>query len=629
MKLSSLSAILFILSTTAYSQHFDPGIIHLLNPENYPAPQAVRCNLLGDSTDKNKTASRDLNDCAMALCGLPSKNPNVFITNNNFQNYVTPELEKSLSKTINPKLDLALKRIKKDRIEEVKNIEKKLLSNGVVRINMKGMDPLFNTSLSDEVFFPYVKKDINMKRPLKERVKVVVTPPQDASEEFKNQLNKYAQGYEKFIKYNSASVQEYANEKEESVIAKEYYSLVKKSYMEIRKSIPADQRKELDERVKDFDRRDISLYDVSEFEVGLSNSSAGYKTINTPATCKDEVACQKIFEDYLSSNKNISNILSSLKKDLNDPEVLKQEKLKCNAGIINASSNASNEKNAKAIFAKVKKQMEETVFSKFSAHSREIIKRNFDNNINANNEKAVSHQTEGDEDSTLRELDIAANENLTQSIATQEDAYNELVKLQDSGVYDIGMSLCQGGQSVAWDAFQPYKNFEEDETLSAAYGGMDQMFVSPFTTLNEKAGRAIVAHELGHAMSYIFQDADMSESSSATYKKIRQCATENYLENTKTDGSEGRNTEEDTADLIAYMTYQNEKEVFLCSLLQPSSDEKSYVNLEFLEKNTQDPHSTSLYRVYLEAINKGLPAPVSCQKSFERHADVLRAKKCI
>jgi hypothetical protein len=629
MKLSSLSAILFILSTTAYSQHFDPGVIHLLNPENYPAPQAVRCNLLGDSTDKNKTASRDLNDCAMALCGLPSKNPNVFITNKNFQNYVTPELEKSLSKEINPKLDLALKRIKKDRIEEVKNIEKKLLSNGVVKINMKEMDPLFNTSLSDEVFFPYVKKDINMKRPLKERVKVVVTPPPDASVEFKNQLNKYAQDYEKFSKYNSGSVQEYANEKEESVLAKEYFSLVKKSYMEIRKSIPADQRKELDERVKDFDRRDLSLYDVSEFEVGLSNSSAGYKTINTPATCKDEVACQKIFEDYLSSNKNISNILSSLKKDLNDPEVLKQEKLKCNAGIINASSNASNEKNAKAIFAKVKKQMEEKVFSRFSAHSREIIKRNFDNNINANNEKAVSHQTEGDDDSTLRELDIAANENLTQSIGTQEDAYNELVKLQDSGVYDIGMSLCQEGQSVAWDAFMPYKNFEENEILSEAYGGMDQMFVSPFTTLNEKAGRAIVAHELGHAMSYIFQDADMSESSAATYKKIRQCATENYLENTKTDGSEGRNTEEDTADLIAYMTYQNEKEVSLCALLRPSSDEKSYVNLEFLEKNGQDPHSTSLYRAYLEAINKGLPAPVSCQKSFERYADVLRAKKCI
>lgn len=628
MKLSNLTAI-FILSTNAYSQHFDPGVIHLLNPDNYPAPQTIRCNLLGDNSGENKTSSRDLNDCAMALCGSPTKNPNVFITNNNLQNYVTPELEKSLNKKINPKLDLALKKIKKDRIEQIKNIEKKLLTNGVVKINTKGMDPLFNTSLSDEVFFPYVKKDINMKRPLKERVKVIVTPPQDASEEFKSQLNKYAQDYEKYIKYNSQSVQEYANEKEESAIAKEYYSLVKKSYMDIRKSIPADQRKELDARVKDFDRRDITLYDVSEFEIGISNGSAGYKTVNAPAGCKDEVACQKIFENYLSSKKNVSNILSSLKKDLDNPEVLKQEKLKCNAGIINASSNASNEKNAKAIFAKVKKQMEEKVFSKFSAHSREIIKRYFDNNINANNEKSETLHMAGEEDSTLRELDVASTENLTQNVATQEEAYYELVKLQDSGVYDVGMSLCQDGQSIAWDSFMPHKNFEEDEALSSVYGEMDQMFVSPFTTLNEKAGRAIVAHELGHAMSYVFQDADMSQSSAATYQKIRQCATENYLENTKKDGSEGRNTEEDTADLIAYMTYQNEKEVFLCALLRPSMDNKSYVNLEFLEQNTQDTHSTSLYRAYLEAINKGLPAPVSCQKSFERHADVLRAKKCI
>lgn len=39
-----------------------------------------------------------------------------------------------------------------------------------------------------------------------------------------------------------------------------------------------------------------------------------------------------------------------------------------------------------------------------------------------------------------------------------------------------------------------------------------------------------------------------------------------------------------TADIISYMTYQGEKDIFLCALLQPASDNKSYVNLEFLEK---------------------------------------------
>lgn len=629
MKLLNLSTALLILSTTAHSQHFDPGIIHLLRPENYPAPQTIRCNLIGDDSEKNKTAARDLNDCAMALCGLPSKNPNVFITNNNFQNYLTPELEKSLNKKINPKLELALKKIKKDRGEQIKNIEKKLLTNGVVKINVKGMDPIFNTYLSDEIFGPYVKKEINMKRPVKERVKVVVTPPADATAEFNTQLNKYAQDFEKYIKYSSVSVQEYANEKEESIIAKELYAQIKKSYLEMKKSIPAEQRKELDSRIKDYDKKnDISLYEMSEFEIGLSNINPGYKAINSPAGCKDEVVCQKIFESYLTNNKNVNNILSSFKKDLNDPEILKQEKLKCNAGIINASSNVSNEKTAKALFAKVKKKMEEKVFSRFSAHSRGIIKRYFDSNINANHENSTTIQMAGEEDS-LKELDVAVRENLTQEVGTQEEAYYELVRIQDSGVYDVGMSLCQEGQSVAWDAYMPHKNFEEDETLTSAYGEIDQMYVSPFTTLNEKTGSAIVAHELGHAMSHVFQDSEMSESSAATYKKIRQCATENYIENTKTDGREGRNTEEDTADLIAYMTYEGEKEVFLCALLRPSSDSKSYVNLEFLEKNTQDSHSTSLYRSYLEAVNKGISIPVSCKKSFETHADALSAKKCI
>lgn len=588
----------------------------------------VRCNLMGDNSEQAKLASRDLNDCAMALCDLPSKNPNVFVTDRNFQNYMTPELEQSLNKTINPKLDRALKNIKKDRLEQIKNIEKKLLPNGVVKLNMKEMDPIFNSILSDEVFGPYVKKEINMKRPLKDRLKITITPPQDASAEFKNQLNKYAQDFEKFNKYNPSSVSEYASEKEEAEIAKEYYAYVKKSYNDYKKSIHAITRKELDLQMKEIERRKITLYDVSNFEVIFNSSVNGYKSMSSPAICSDEAICQSIFENHLASNKKIKDALASLKKDLNDPEVQKQEKLRCNAGIVSTSSNVSNEKKAQELFGKVKKQMEDKVFSRFSAHSKSVLKKYFDKGININN-KLPESAAASYEGPNLFELDTAATENLTQDIITQEDAYNELLKIQEAGVYDVGMSLCQNGQTTAWDSFYAFKNFEEDEGLTAAFGQLDQMFVSPFTALNEKSGKTIMAHELGHAMSYAFQDSDMSVSSAATYKKLRQCANENYKGNPNKEGGEGRNTEEDTADLIAYMTYESEKNVLLCAILQPSDDNKAYINLGFVQDNPRESHSTSLYRVYLEAVNKGMAIPVSCQKAFEPYSKVLSSKKCI
>jgi hypothetical protein len=141
-----------------------------------------------------------------------------------------------------------------------------------------------------------------------------------------------------------------------------------------------------------------------------------------------------------------------------------------------------------------------------------------------------------------------------------------------------------------------------------------------------------VAHELGHAINQIFASLKLSTESAKKYKDLRKCATDNYINQAadttifSTPG-DGIYTEEDTADLFSYMTYSDPKNLFTCALLKSSINKHNYTELGLMA-NEGDSHSTSFYRLILEAINKGVELPISCERSLEPMKNQLRLQKC-
>ncbi len=155
--------------------------------------------------------------------------------------------------------------------------------------------------------------------------------------------------------------------------------------------------------------------------------------------------------------------------------------------------------------------------------------------------------------------------------------------------------------------------------------------ISYYSCTHHDRGEGIFAHELGHALSHIVVNGELSKESLKKYKKLRNCATtqKGSDEVPLIDEIMGDKlyTEEDTADLISYILTPKDL-IYSCSLLLHSNLEE-YSNLKIENPDKNDNHSTSLSRVIMEAVNKGLEIPQSCKKGIKNSNTKIRFEKCI
>ena len=170
-------------------------------------------------------------------------------------------------------------------------------------------------------------------------------------------------------------------------------------------------------------------------------------------------------------------------------------------------------------------------------------------------------------------------------------------------------------------------------------------------TFHSEFGKQSLAHEIAHAMSYLFADNKLSEKSYNEYKKLRQCATERYQMNNKVPDSEKKwhhkhdkyKTEEDTADLVTYQVFQDDPTLFSCNLfelykkgdaIRGKPDE--YWNLRIVDPKyfssttdyDGDPHSEPLFRVVMEAVHKRMELPEFCQQVVDTYSDRINFQPC-
>ena len=158
-------------------------------------------------------------------------------------------------------------------------------------------------------------------------------------------------------------------------------------------------------------------------------------------------------------------------------------------------------------------------------------------------------------------------------------------------------------------------------------------------------GKGILAHEIGHAISLLFNPSateatlKMSAFSANEYQKLRACATKRYKDKAFSPEmpqndlfahqKDRLKTEEDTADLFSYMVFQDDPTHYQCALLQTSPDGSKYEGLEVLYKpKTGDPHSTPFLRVLMEAIHKRTKLSSACRKVIRKHKNKINFKPC-
>lgn len=170
--------------------------------------------------------------------------------------------------------------------------------------------------------------------------------------------------------------------------------------------------------------------------------------------------------------------------------------------------------------------------------------------------------------------------------------------------------------SGSCDAFTP-KLFEDHATRTShvVLGWQSLSF--------HQIGAGIIAHEIGHIVSYAVDSA--SDIKSSDYYNARQCSTQMHVTNSKnnglsTDGA-GRFASEDWADSFSSTTLKILNKTwpyaknFGCALSALSATGKFSGN-SVLDQDPTEVHSTGMYRALQVHVGMGNKLPDSCKSAL-------------
>lgn len=158
------------------------------------------------------------------------------------------------------------------------------------------------------------------------------------------------------------------------------------------------------------------------------------------------------------------------------------------------------------------------------------------------------------------------------------------------------------------------------------------LVVSPYSCEHAHLGKEIMAHELGHAVSYMIAlTPEMSTETKANFKSLRECSRQDKR-TTKFPGlispHEGDKwtTEEDTADLFSFALSKDKENFMGCALVIPNGEEYQGLNMR---KSFFDTHSSGIQRLMVELQYKN-PSKITeaCGEVIKRSKAKI-TNKCI
>lgn len=648
MKKTSVIYLLFISLPLLAGDHFDRGVLRILNEGNQqkliPSHQSLCLNFTGTTRENLQKATAIMNECAMALCGLPEENESVFITDKNFEKYVTGEVKKQIA-VLEPNLKKVLEKEKQKTIAILNELQKMISA-----VNPEIWSPEFKNDLSHKVLSRYLQEKIDLKKPVGERFSITLNDESlPLSPELKNELLKYKDQYIEFVKSDVNSFLEKGlySESEQRQMAKTRLLKLQKDFEIAAPSMNKYEREDVPKRIADAlkeietvasEELSLSLINMSNIEDQVGSYLPPDKVKPLKPTC-ESAPCNEAFKKYFKELALESSI-EKTKKEMNNPAVAERQLAQCKAKIVAKLSISSDLKNAEKLMKEVKKAISKNVFSKFSSHSKKLLEDYLKNNlVMGSNKMSGLDKAKSPFEDHKAMVEASLNEQSDMYEMDEETALGSALSLAEDG-WSTPESTGVCSPKLDSNAFDTYLSYErvklvlgENSKTLAKIPPKDQIFISPFSCNHDLRGKSVVAHELGHAINQIFHSEKLSESSAKSYKEIRKCSTDNYVEFIPDRGfllheGDGLRTEEDTADIIAYMAYSDGSDLFSCAMIKPSMDNKSYDDLALIYEDG-DSHSTSLYRVINEAINKNRELPVSCLKALEPLKEKLRLKKCV
>jgi hypothetical protein len=659
LEVSSLIIFAFIVSK---SWAIDPGILRTIQEVNQQnlvrSIQTCPEQLFIPYSATLQKNNPDYNDCMIALCGAPSVNPSAWVTDTNFSTNIPTALKSDVNK-----LDMLIKKVfeksRKKSIEELDNLENVLSSSNIDQLDPNKFSPSFKDDFDSLIFKSHLEINIDKAKSSDKRVVIKLNIPEKSTDEFKKALLEYSISYKKYLLedlssdtarsiYTNEELYDLAKNKLKSAFAileKSKGNLNKDQYNFIISEFQKAQDQISKESPGEFKPNDFFF--TFDSAINIIPTSADIKVLQVEKPKCNSSECQKAYVGFLK-NQNLRESIRKLKTVAQDPQVGNQYINRCKANIIATSMANTDHEKSRGLFERAKKDIISNVLPRFSEHSRKILSNYLTNELVFSSKKVIPVK---DKNSIINEFKVNSqnylkgsveNENNFLSFESSTESAIRKIILINSNFPDVDSISDQNSPcnvemaTTVWDSFLPVKMtkqiFGSDNQLVKSLPNKDHVFISDFSCTHEHRGKQNVAHEIGHALNHVFAHIPLSGESLAKYKSLRNCVTENYInpqanQTLISQPGDSIYTEEDAADLFAFITYPTEKNLFACSLVKPSNDVSSYTELSFI-LNEGDSHSTAFTRVIMEAINKNIELPVSCHRAILKDTPKLRFKKC-
>lgn len=592
--------------------------------------------------------------CAVDLCGMPKDGVTTTILDFNFDRFVGEEDIKKFS-DVEPLVKEIVNNKFSKNDEFIEAIKEKTKDS--VPMDFSTWEDWEYDNLTYKFYEQYITFESDINKELKERLSYKLDLPGDASEVFKKGIKAFADAkIKKSYENPSNGIYNdlYTLDEAKEIVLKKYSEFLTQ-LEKVRENKPdaltseEENLKSISEKISSIDSIE-EVYDVGGIFLDIKNmmgtliyeDTGAYPSGNISYTCSSP-DCKKGIEERINK-LDITSLVNELEKNNKNKKELLLDKLSyCKSEFVMKSIKDYDKKEFKEKIPSIKKQFVQNVFSTMSEDSKKKFNNYIDNKLNF----SMNKKTEDAQDflnEIKNEYKSYKSNNQTPekySDKSKKDLILKLIDYQDDfkGKMDPlnGVYVCSDyPSSQVWDAFAPQKEVHDvSHMFTDINPDKDNIFVSMFTCSNHDQGKGVLSHELGHALSWAFHNDELSSHSYKKYLSLRSCASGLYKNNINTNkppmfshtGDHYR-TEEDMADLIAYIADPDPTTLFECSLLEPTRDGESYNNLALINKIEVDTHSAPLLRVLQEAIHKKIPLTNSCQDLIEINRDAFRFEPC-
>lgn len=281
----------------------------------------------------------------------------------------------------------------------------------------------------------------------------------------------------------------------------------------------------------------------------------------------------------------------------NPQELIKKEQEKfafadamaeCSASALLNHVEAKSSEEIEKEWPKLIQRLEDDKRLKFSAHSKGLILEKIKNDLNVKFNVPFKMTP-----------DLFKTKSVTFSIFEQDDdisaAYQSIGSASAKKYFEKSVKTPRCVAIKKSISISDHVAFKKEENKA-------DLVVSPFSCEHVHIGKSIMAHELGHAVSYfIAYTPGMSTETKDGFKKLRECSRQEKR-STKFPGlspHEGDKwtTEEDTADLFSHALSDDNDTLMSCSLTAP--DGEKYTGLR-MKKGFFDTHSAGIQRLMIE-----------------------------